>query len=84
MSNLAFKLAFERVVGKGAVTRLVESFSEAPVLLLAGDQASGKSTTAKLLAEALGGTARQHGSARPRTRGGARHDVRRLQRAAAR
>jgi cytidylate kinase len=55
MSAVAFGPAFERVVGKGAVARLVETFTDAPVLLLAGDQASGKSTASKVVAERLGG-----------------------------
>jgi cytidylate kinase len=62
MSPAAFGIAFERVAGSGAVARIVDSFTDTPVLLLAGDQVSGKSTAAKLLADRLGGTAGSTGA----------------------
>ncbi|MCZ7679804.1 MAG: AAA family ATPase [Sandaracinaceae bacterium] len=62
MSTAAFGLAFERVVGPGAVARLVDSFTDNPVILLAGDQASGKSTAARLIAHQFGGEAGSTGA----------------------
>ncbi len=44
-------------MGPGAVGKLVSSFSEQPMLLLSGDQLTGKSTVSKALAEHLGGKA---------------------------
>lgn len=46
---------FARVVGPAAVAALKASFSTKPVVLIAGDQLTGKSTAAKTVAQALGG-----------------------------
>jgi cytidylate kinase len=54
--------AFVRVVGPAAVTDLMASFTERPVLLLSGGQLTGKSATARILAERLGGAPRSSGS----------------------
>ncbi len=50
-----FGRAFERVEGRGAVARLVACFTDKPVILLAGDQASGKSTAARMIGQQLAG-----------------------------
>lgn len=46
---------FAKVVGPAAIAALKSSLSTRPVVLIAGDQLTGKSTAAKTLAEALGG-----------------------------
>lgn len=46
---------FARVIGSAAVAALQSTFSRNPVVLIAGDQLTGKSTAAKTVAAALGG-----------------------------
>lgn len=46
---------FAKVVGPAAIAALKSSLSRKPVVLIAGDQLTGKSTAAKTLAQALGG-----------------------------
>jgi cytidylate kinase len=50
-----FEAALCAVGGRFAIREVDDSFTETPVILVAGDQASGKSTTAKELARHLGG-----------------------------
>jgi cytidylate kinase len=46
---------FAKVVGPAAIAALKASFSTKPVVLIAGDQLTGKSTAAKTVAQAMGG-----------------------------
>ena len=48
---------FEKVVGKAQFAALRASFSSKPVVLIAGDQLTGKSTAAATVAKLLGGEA---------------------------
>ena len=52
----SFESAFARVLGPPALARLADLCVDRPVVLVAGDQLMGKSTAARLLAAALGGT----------------------------
>lgn len=61
-NKASFGTAFARVLGPGAVSRLMAKFSDAPILVLSGDQLTGKSTVAKAIAKALGGEASSTGS----------------------
>ena len=48
--------AFKKYIGKNSVKKLQESINQKPMILIAGDQLTGKSTQAKNLAEAFNGT----------------------------
>ena len=48
---------FQKTIGKAAMAALKASFSSKPVILIAGDQLTGKSTVAKAVAAAFGGEA---------------------------
>lgn len=54
--------AFARVIGASWRAELVASFALRPVVLVAGDQLTGKSVAAAALAERLGGVAASSGS----------------------
>lgn len=55
MTYRQLEAQLERVGGTTVVRDLTEAFAERPLVLLAGDQASGKSTTARELAALLAG-----------------------------
>ncbi len=59
---LSFTAAFERVLGAEALDALRAGMSTRPVVLISGDQLTGKSTAAKAVAQALGGLASGTGS----------------------
>ena len=48
--------AFKKYIGKNSVESLQESINQKPMILIAGDQLTGKSTQAKNLAEEFNGT----------------------------
>jgi cytidylate kinase len=54
-SKASFEAAFTKVAGKEALDILKSTFTKTPVVLIAGDQLTGKSTAAKAVAAALGG-----------------------------
>ena len=47
--------AFKTFIGNGSINRLRDSITDKPMILIAGDQLTGKSTQAKNLAEYFGG-----------------------------
>ena len=53
----AIEKVLANVVGAAAIAGLKAGFSEKPVVLIAGDQLTGKSTAAETVAKALGGPA---------------------------
>lgn len=57
-----FRREFTRVLGTGSVGELVRDFATTPVVLLGGDQATGKTTAARAIARALDGPAGSAGA----------------------
>lgn len=51
----SFAAAFESVMGAGAIADLKAALGKAPIVLIAGDQCTGKGTAAEGLVQALGG-----------------------------
>jgi cytidylate kinase len=54
MSDPSFLAAFERVIGSGARDELTSVVANTPIVLISGDQCTGKGTAAALLVERLG------------------------------
>ena len=53
--------AFRKYIGENSINELKSAITEKPMILIAGDQLTGKSTQAKSLAEHFGGAFRSVG-----------------------
>ncbi|MBI5510193.1 MAG: hypothetical protein HY903_15660 [Deltaproteobacteria bacterium] len=72
LERTRFEAAFTKVAGPEAIEALQAMFSDSPVVLIGGDQATGKGTLATALAAAMGGEATSVGKASVRKMAAAR------------